>query len=341
MFLKATKALLLTVLPLLATSVPATAQAPLDPAVEDSLRAAQELLKARDFKRAIKKFKQADKKAGGRCVLCQVGLVRAYNGAGDSKDALQSVETLLSLTEDDQIVGFAHNARGLALLAIADSDTNVLRDAESSFRRAVELTGAEISRYNLGLSLLLLEEDQEGVAVLEKLVEEHPGFPNAKRARELIENPLRARKNLAPEVEAVTLGGERISTADLHGKVVLIDFWGTWCAPCRESVPSLRLLHQKMDGDPFVLISVSNDKDEEALQKFIAKNEMTWHQIWDHEARILRDFGVRSFPTYFLIDHEGGIVLRDSGWSPRFEREILRRVSRAVKMANKDAEGGS
>ena len=335
------KPFLLAAFLVLVASVPATAQAPLDPEVEKHLRTGQELLAAGDFKKAIRSFKKADKKAEGSCLLCQVGLVRAYNGAGDSKDALESVETLLSLTDDDQIVGFAHNARGLALLAIADSDPEILRDAVTSFHRAVELTGAEISRFNLGLTLLLLEEDDEGVAVLEKLVEEHPGFANAKRARELIENPLRARKNLAPEVEAVTLDGERISTADLRGKVVLIDFWGTWCAPCRESVPSLRLLHHKMEGDPFVMISVSNDSDQEALEEFIAKNEMTWHQVWDHEARILRDFGIRSFPTYFLIDHEGGIVLRDSGWSPRFEREILRHVSRAVKTANKDAEDGS
>jgi thiol-disulfide isomerase/thioredoxin len=98
---------------------------------------------------------------------------------------------------------------------------------------------------------------------------------------------------------------------DLQGKVVLIDFWATWCAPCREALPHIRNVAKKFQGEPLVVLSISVDTDEKKWKEFIAKNEMTWPQYRDNgfTGPIAQLFAVRAIPHTFTIDADG--VLQD------------------------------
>jgi thiol-disulfide isomerase/thioredoxin len=98
---------------------------------------------------------------------------------------------------------------------------------------------------------------------------------------------------------------------DLAGKVVLIDFWATWCGPCREALPHMREIAKKFQGQPLVVLSVSLDSDEEKWKDFVAKNEMTWLQYRDggFTGSIAKMFGVEAIPHTFTIDADG--VLQD------------------------------
>jgi thiol-disulfide isomerase/thioredoxin len=316
-------------------AVAKAAAPPLPDEVADLLETADASLASRNFKAAIKTYRQADKLMPAGCFLCQLGLAKAFNGIQASRDALKSIDKVLALTTDRRYHRVAYNEQGLALLALAGDDTAKLQEAEAAFRRSIAIGESAMGYLNLGLTLLRQARDPEGVAALEKFLDLEPDSPHAARAKELIANPLRARKRLVPDLELVSLSGEYVTTEELRGKVVLLDFWGTWCAPCRAAIPDLRNLSARLKKSPFVLISISNDPDAELLKRFVADNRMDWLQVWDENREINGRLAIRSYPTYVLVDHEGEIVFVTSGWGPVIEREIERRVGGAVGRAKR------
>src|SRR6185503_4387289 len=185
-------------------------------------------------------------------------------------------------------------------------DQKKLQGAEMVFRQALALDNERpIIHYNLGVVLMQLNRDQEGVVEMKQYLQMQPRGSFAEMARRLVENPRRARENFAPDFSFTSLQGEYISLDDLKGKVVLLDFWGTWCPPCVESVPELRNLWKRYSKEgTFVILGISSDNDEQEWREFTVKNKMVWPQYRDEDHRILRAYGIRAFPTYILIDHE-------------------------------------
>jgi hypothetical protein len=96
-----------------------------------------------------------------------------------------------------------------------------------------------------------------------------------------------------------------------------------------------------MEGRPFVLVGISADNDRQALEAYLEKEGVPWPQVWDGGGQALRAFGVSSFPTYLVIDHEGRPVSKLTGWgsshSTTLSREVLRHVRRAEKAAKRNA----
>ena len=116
---------------------------------------------------------------------------------------------------------------------------------------------------------------------------------------------------MAPPFSITTTDGQRVSLDELKGKAVLIDFWATWCAPCREALPHMREIAKKFEGQPLVVLSVSLDDDEQKWKEFVANNGMTWPQYRDggFKGPIATLFAVRAIPQTFTIDADG--VLQD------------------------------
>ena len=123
--------------------------------------------------------------------------------------------------------------------------------------------------------------------------------------------------DLAPDFQLKDLAGKDLSLASARGKVILLNFWATWCGPCVSSVPELKALTKKYPSSKLVLISFSADKDEQSWRDFISKKDMEWPQYWDRDGRIRGEFGVQAFPTYLVIDPEGFIHQRIVGLNPQ------------------------
>jgi thiol-disulfide isomerase/thioredoxin len=114
--------------------------------------------------------------------------------------------------------------------------------------------------------------------------------------------------NPAPDVEGIDLDGKKVKLAGMKGKVVLFDFWATWCGPCRAMIPHERELVEKMAKKPFVLLSVNVDDEKSTLKDFLSEEKMPWPHWWDGSAGPLaKMFKIRGFPTIYLIDAKGVI----------------------------------
>jgi len=98
----------------------------------------------------------------------------------------------------------------------------------------------------------------------------------------------------------------------LKGKMVLLDFWGTWCAPCIKSIPELKELYSTYSGNDFEIVSIANDTDHEKWKNVISKNGMSWINVIDPEEEICKKFKISAYPTLMLIGKNGKLVLVNS-----------------------------
>ena len=109
-----------------------------------------------------------------------------------------------------------------------------------------------------------------------------------------------------------TVEGTNVSTADMKGKVVLVDFWATWCGPCVKGLPHIKDLYSKYHSQGLEVLGVSNDFDSNAMLKFIKDNQMPWVQLFDpsvihsHDySALTKSLGIYGIPTAYLIDKRG------------------------------------
>ena len=114
-----------------------------------------------------------------------------------------------------------------------------------------------------------------------------------------------------PGFDEKDINGQPLSLAALKGKVVLVDFWATWCMPCRVELPNVIANYKKYHDQGFEVVGVSMDKDLDALKKFTSANDMPWPQFCDgreFESKLGTKYGVDKLPTTFLLDREGKII---------------------------------
>jgi peroxiredoxin len=143
----------------------------------------------------------------------------------------------------------------------------------------------------------------------------YPGTFHAEGARgALYELDHLAVGQRAPAFEAEDIHGHRVRLEDLRGKVVLLDFWATWCGPCLGELPHVKKVHADFSGrEDFAMIGVSLDEDGIALLDLLEAERMTWPQVCglaEFRDPLARLYNVRGIPDTYLIDREGKIVAR-------------------------------
>lgn len=306
------------------------------PAVDADLEAALQYLQRRQYDDALKAFRQLNDRRGEKCAVCYVGMARAYESLGAAKNVVESCDRAVAVAGDDKTA--VVQARQLKAVALQDlgqgKDPKRLRQAEDELSAALALDpAANYLHFNLGLVLLREGRDADGVAELKAELAIRPNGPQADRARSMIENPRRAREAFAPRFSVVTMDRELVDLDSLKGKVVLLDFWGTWCPPCVAAIPTLRDLQKKHAKDPFVLFSVSSDTDEAVVRAFTEKNHIVWPQYWDRDRKVQQSFDVRAFPTYVLIDDEGVVQFRTTGGGLHEPLGLEDAIKKALKAA--------
>lgn len=121
----------------------------------------------------------------------------------------------------------------------------------------------------------------------------------------------------APEAAAAlsgrTLDGKTVSLSDYKGKVVLVDFWATWCDPCKAEIPELIKLHDNLGSKGFVLLGVSMDEEAEAVAPFAKKAQINYPVILNGSERAPKGWVVPGLPTAYLIGRDGTVLKRQFG----------------------------
>lgn len=120
--------------------------------------------------------------------------------------------------------------------------------------------------------------------------------------------------------------GKPIDFSEVKGKYVLIDFWASWCWPCRKSFPHMREVYKKYGGDKFEIYSISIDEDKDAWEKAVKEEKNTWLQSLDTKNISQKGFAVTAVPATFLIGPKGTILAKEVGFDPNGQSEIEKMI---------------
>ena len=109
----------------------------------------------------------------------------------------------------------------------------------------------------------------------------------------------------APEIALKDLRGQEVRLSHLHGKIVLLNFWATWCKPCKEEMPAMQASYDKLRDQGFVVLAVNELEDAGRVAEHIRTHGHTFLVVMDHDNRVANRYGVVGLPASFLIDRQG------------------------------------
>jgi thiol-disulfide isomerase/thioredoxin/exonuclease VII small subunit len=315
---------------------------PAAPQVQDE---AQELItQGRNFamngglEQALQAFKKAAELRKGQCAECLQSIGMIYFQIAQYKESATALKQALALKPENEAV--LTNMYGVALYLQDDKKT--LSDAIAAFQKAIELSKDTVPKahYNLGFALLKIGKDAEGVAELKKYVQMEPTHPNAETAREIIDNPKLAKVQLAKDFNVKSTDGKDLSLKSLRGKVVLLDFWASWCGPCRVEMPAVKQVWKKYGGNNFVIIGINLDSNKEAFSSYMKSEGINWPQYFDGlgwNNKVSKLYGVHAIPHTVLIDQEGAVRAVGLRGSPLYNKiaDLLKQMQGQKATATK------
>ena len=171
----------------------------------------------------------------------------------------------------------------------------------------------------------VVDDSEKGIAVVRQIKKDYPNTSVGRDADRIItsiqqhEEGRKIRRALAdgtkfPDFAEKDLQGNPLSVANYKGKLVLVDFWATWCGPCVGGLPSVIKAYNKHHADGFEIIGISLDMDEQKLKSFLKTKEIPWAQYFDGKGwqnKLAAKYGIQSVPATFLLDGDGKIIGQD------------------------------
>jgi thiol-disulfide isomerase/thioredoxin len=315
---------------------PAAAGGPENPKAAKTFRTALEWQKRGSIQTAVKTFRKAFEQDGRQCTSCLSNAYKLALSIGAYKQAEDIARDWLPLAASDTEKGSVHYAIGACLeqQAIVEKKDKYFEESRDEFQTALTLNPSlTASLFNLGVSLAHLHQDREAKAAFQRFLERDTRQPSLHpRAQRYLERIDLARAKMAPVFSFTALDGRHISLDSLAGKVVLIDFWATWCGPCMEALPHMREIAHKFEGQPFVMISINLDNDDKRWREFVAKNKMTWmqyHEPWSG-SEVARFFNVNAIPATFSIDADGVLEDQHVG-DANIDGRLKKMIARAIE----------
>ena len=127
-----------------------------------------------------------------------------------------------------------------------------------------------------------------------------------------------------------SLDGAPLSLSAYRGRVVLLDFWATWCAPCKVSLPFYAALDRDLRAKGLTVIAVNTDEDDAPVRRFLRETPLSCTVARDPRGQVADDMGVSMIPTTLLLDREGKVRLRKQGFTPGDEPALRAEVEKLL-----------
>ncbi|MFQ5701924.1 MAG: redoxin domain-containing protein [Acidobacteriota bacterium] len=206
----------------------------------------------------------------------------------------------------------------------------IVSDLERALEASTDPDTVAAAHYAIGKTYYELDNDlPKALEHFRVVAQEHADSHHAGSARAYVhELEDLAVGKPAPDFSALTLDGGEIALSSLRGKVVLLDFWATWCQPCIDEMPSLRSAYDRWHDQGFDIIGVNMDDDLEQVRRFVMEHELPWTVVAAGKGMfdpLSLEYSVQAIPMSYLIDREG--TIRDRAL---FGDDVIRAVSRLI-----------
>jgi thiol-disulfide isomerase/thioredoxin len=303
------------------------------PRYAEAMAEAKQMTKKREYTFAADAYKKASKVAGGKDWASLNGLYLTQITMGSFKDAVGTAKAMEAIAVGPVAKSSVETDEGRALYLQAGDKGKVelLQAADAAFKAALAADAKNgTAHYFDGTVLARLKQmDAAGEQFKECLSCISPKDPSYTRAEHFAENPALSTAKMAPPFTVTALDGTKFNLDEMGGRVVLIDFWATWCGPCNAELPHMKKIAKEFAGEPLVIISVSWDSDDSKWRNFIEKNEMTWVQYRDADHSLSNRFEINAIPHYFTIDSDGVLTAEMLGSGSDVEGKLKKLVARA------------
>jgi peroxiredoxin len=134
------------------------------------------------------------------------------------------------------------------------------------------------------------------------------------------------------DFELQDLSGKKVSLSSLKGKVVFLNFWATWCPPCRAEMPSLERLHARLKDKGLVILAVNLQENAKSVRKFMAEHKLTFPVLLDSDGRVGAIYGARSIPTTYVVGRNGNVLAGTMGGREWDSKEYLDFFARLLEL---------
>jgi peroxiredoxin len=135
----------------------------------------------------------------------------------------------------------------------------------------------------------------------------------------------------APQFTLTARGGRDVSLAQYHGQVVMINFWASWCGPCRQEMPLLESIYKKYNKLGFTLLGVNVEPDSQAADDWLKATPVSFPILYDKESKVSKLYDVAGMPSTVIIDRRGKLRLLHRGYKPGDENEYLDSIRSLIR----------
>jgi peroxiredoxin len=135
----------------------------------------------------------------------------------------------------------------------------------------------------------------------------------------------------APDFDLMSMDGSRVQLSDLEGQVVMVNFWATWCAPCREEMPHLEALYQRYSDLGFTLLGVNVEEDSSGADEFFSETPVSFPILFDPENNVSELYDVVAMPSTVMIDRTGQMRFIHHGYQPGYENEYQSQIRALIR----------